>query len=70
MELMPEKGDCLMAPCGHYQCAVCFNNYFHGLGASRPQCSICNAYSPKIDWQSFHLFTGIAAAINKVQDID
>ena len=69
MELMPEKMNCMMAPCGHYQCAACFKDYFHGLGASRPQCPVCNGYSPKTEWVTFFCMSDIAAAINSVKDI-
>ena len=67
MELMPEKEACMMAPCGHYICAECFNNYFHGLGADRPYCSTCSAYAPKDHWQSFFCMTGIAEAVKKTK---
>ena len=69
-DMMPEKGACMMAPCGHYICAGCFNDYFHALGNGRAKCSVCDGYSPKSDWQHFHCFTGIAVAVNSVKDID
>ena len=69
-DVVPEKGACMMAPCGHYICAGCFKDYFHAIGNSRPQCSECNAYAHKDSWQSFFCMTGIAAAVNSVKDID
>ena len=66
-DLMPETGACMMAPCGHYICTECFNNYFHGLGPSRPYCSTCSAYAPKDHWQSFFCMTGIAEAVKKTK---
>jgi hypothetical protein len=68
-DVVPEKGACMMAPCGHYICAGCFKDYFHAIGNSRPQCSECSAYAHKETWQSFFCMTGIAAAVNSVKDI-
>ena len=75
IQLMPEKKPGMLAECGHYICAGCHEDYYHGIGPyEAAQCSVCHvAVGPKQNWQKFFCMTGVVEAIKKtitVEEVD
>lgn len=67
MELMPEKKPGMLAECGHFICAGCHEDYYHGIGIyEAPTCSTCQLpVGPKDNWKKFYCMTGVVAALKQ-----
>ena len=66
--LVSSKAPCQLARCGHWVCAKCLHDYFHGLASfTKPFCVVCKDEVPRLTWQPFYALTGVSEAIQKLK---
>jgi hypothetical protein len=67
LKMVPDRGPCMLAECGHFICGGCHNDYFSALGYDEPKCSECRQVVPQNTWQTFYGMTAIVAAVKKTE---
>ena len=66
-DVVPEVGACMLAPCGHYTCVPCFNDYFETIGGDPQLCCVCKKPADEETWRPLWAMTGIGAVIKKTR---
>ena len=66
-DLMSDRKPGMLSECGHYICAGCHDDYYHGIGIyEAPTCSTCALpVGPKDNWKKFFCMTGVVAALKQ-----